>query len=539
MKTIKHYISIIFCGMLVCCIACSDLNEEVFSDITEASYVYEAGDATKVVGAAYANLRGYLGWNTFYAQQICTDETVQPAFVGGWDDGGTYRRMHLHYWNTEQAHVNDLWSMCYSGIILANRAISLLQGADFPFAANEDKTVMIAESRALRAFYYWQVMDNFGDAPLVTEPGIELPGKATRQQIYDFVVTELTECMGNLSEDKNAANYGRFNKWAAKALLANVYLNAEVYTGTAQWASCIAQCNDILAAGKYALDVNYRDPFKANNENSLENIFVIPADHIYGAGFIYYRISLHVSSQATFQTREAPWGSGSYRAVPQFIDTYDADDQRLTDTWLSGQQFGANGEVLYCTYELAGQPLVYVNRLTDGIKVGEADGFRFYKYEIPLGWAFESLDNDLVVFRLAQVYMMKAESLLRSGDADQAAQIVTTIRQRVFSNTVPAKATVTGTELQQPSKYVYGTVANYVFTPQGKSFPEKFGRFYDELGWEFAGEMVRRRDMIRFGHFTKAEWLSHVPNGDYRSVFPIPQIVIDTNPKLEQNPNYQ
>jgi len=83
------------------------------------------------------------------------------------------------------------------------------------------------------------------------------------------------------------------------------------------------------------------------------------------------------------------------------------------------------------------------------------------------------------------------------------------------------------------------TVENYVLTPQGKSFPEQFGRFYDELGWEFAGEMTCRRDMIRFGHYTKAEWLSHKPNGDFRSVFPYPQVTVDSNPNLDQNPNYK
>ena len=175
MNTIKKHINILLLG---CCslnfISCTDLTEEIFSDITEDSYKYEAGDATKVVGAAYTNLQdwGYCGSGQapMLSQEICTDAAVFPANGSGWDDGGVFRRMHQHSWNSEQLQVNRLWEVCYSGIILANRAISIINQDDFPFAANENKAAMIAESRALRAFYYWYIMDNFGDAPLVTEP---------------------------------------------------------------------------------------------------------------------------------------------------------------------------------------------------------------------------------------------------------------------------------------------------------------------------------------------------------------------------------
>ena len=117
------------------------------------------------------------------------------------------------------------------GIILANRAISIINQDDFPFAANENKAAMIAESRALRAFYYWYIMDNFGDAPLVTEPTSELPDKNIPEGSLWFIVKELKESFSDLPTEKNESNYGRFTLWGAKALLANVYLNAEVYTG--------------------------------------------------------------------------------------------------------------------------------------------------------------------------------------------------------------------------------------------------------------------------------------------------------------------
>lgn len=537
MKNTGKYISCIFCCLALLHVSsCTDLDEEVYSDITEDTYNYEPGDATKIVGSSYANLRSFYGFYTYYTQEITTDELVQPANSAGWDDGGVFRRMHLHTWNSEQDHVGQYWEICYQGILLANRAIQQITDESFPIAADENRNSLIAEARALRAYYYWYVIDNFGDAPFVTEPGSELPDKTPKKEIYDFIVKELQECMNDLPANREVSNYGRFNKWGAKALLANIYLNAEVYTGTAQWEACAAQCDDILNSGMYELDKNYLDPFKVNNENALENIFVVPFDNIYAQGFEIYKASLHAANQATYKLQDSPWGPGSVKAPPQFINTYDPDDERLEEMWLKGEQYAMDGTPLVGSYDMLGKPLVFVNSMPDGVFTGEADGYRSVKYEIEIeGKTF--MNNDFVVFRLSQVYMMKAECQLRTGNADAAAEIVTLIRQRAFKKN-PDKAKVTGAELQQQSSYVYGTVSDYVLTPQAGTYPEKFGRFYDELGWEFVGETFRRRDMIRFGHYTKVQWLSHKPNGDYRTLFPIPQRVVDANPKLDQNPAY-
>lgn len=541
MNTITKHIGILLLGCLSFnFVSCTDLTEEVFSDITEDSYKYEAGDATKVVGAAYANLHAWgdcgSGKAPMLSQEICTDEGIFPANGSGWDDGGVFRRMHQHNWNSEQLQVTRLWEVCYSGIILANRAIQIINQDNFPFAANENKASLIAESRALRAFYYWYVMDNFGDAPLVTVPTDELPELTSRKDIYTFIVKELQESFKDLPSEKTEDNYGRMTLWGAKALLANVYLNAEVYTGENQWAACAKVCDEIIGSGKYSLDPNYKDPFRAKNENSLENIFVIPFDEIYATGFNYHLAALHGANQKTYNLVGSPWGAGAYKGVPQFIDTYDPDDERLAATWLGGPQYASDGTPLTGAYDQMGKPLVFVNQMPDGIFTGEAEGLRWTKYEIQMG-ARSELNNDLVLFRLTQVYLMKAECLLRTAKADQAASIVTMIRQRAFRSH-PEKAAVTGAQLQEQSSYKYGNVENYVLTPQAKSYPEQFGRFYDELGWELAGESYRRRDMIRFGHFTKAAWLSHKPNGDYKTVFPLPQKVVDANPKIQQNPNY-
>jgi hypothetical protein len=251
---------------------------------------------------------------------------------------------------------------------------------------------------------------------------------------------------------------------------------------------------------------------------------------------VLHNISLHNASKSTYNLESSPWGAGGFCAIPQFIDTYDPDDKRLKYTWIMGPQYEADGITpILCTYEKKGEPLVYTKELPDGIYQGENEGYRIGKWEIRMG-ARSNLSNDFPIFRFAQVLLMKAECLLRTGGNTQAAEIVTQVRMRAFND--PSKAKVTGSQLEENSSYQYGYVENYEIVDPGDQAPIQLGRFLDELGWEFACETYRRRDLIRFDVFTNKSWLSHKPNGDYRTVFPIIQGAIDANPNLEQNPNY-
>ena len=150
--------------------------------------------------------------------------------------------------------------------------------------------------------------------------------------------------------------------------------------------------------------------------------------------------------------------------------------------------------------------------------------------------SYSSSNTGIPVFRYAEIMMMKAECLLRTGKSG-AGTLVTQVRQRAFKDN-PELATVTDSQLAGNTCYQYGYVEDYKIVDRGNTDPIQFGRMYDELGWEFAWEMHRRRDAIRFGIYTTKSWLSHKPEGDYRSVFPIPETVLTSNPNLEQNPNY-
>lgn len=520
----------------------NNLNENVFSSVTEENYSYEDASYETLIGAVYTPLRTIIGNTAGYhmSQETTADAIVMPGnLAGGWVDGGIYQRMHLHEWNSEQAHVSNMWSNFYQGVIHTNRVIKQIEDDLVNVPSSVGKDAVLAEMRAMRAFYYWQILDNFGDAPLVTSPDVdaELPSKSTRKELYNFVIDEITQVMSDLSESSGQNMYGRMNKWAAKSLLANVYLNAEVYIGEAQWDKVIQQTDDIISSTEYSLDDTYSDVFADQNQGSPEIIFAIPYDENQGAGFNLHRWAWHTVLGQKFQTEASPWGTGSARGVPQFNATYDTLDSRLDETWIRGPQYGPDGDPLTGLFDKQGEQIDFQNKLRNGYQVSEDDGWRVGKFEVPAG-AQAQLNNDFPIFRYAEVLMMKAEALLRTNRAGEAAGIVTQVRQRAYKDN-PSEATVTGAELQEDSKVDYGYVEDYEIVDEGNTEDIQYGRFLDELGWEFSWEAHRRRDLIRFDVFTKKSWLSHQPNGEHRTVFPIPQEVLDTNPNIEQNPDYR
>jgi hypothetical protein len=320
MSTKKTFIAILLLATVFT--ACkNDLKEVVYSDVTSSTYKYDNVNAA--IGIVYARMRDLFGHGTYYMlQETTSDAIVMPANPSGWDDGGIYKHMHLHTYNSEDPQINSMFNTLYSGVINATRIIEQLEAGTIPPGGGNTKERLIGEMKAARAFYYWLICDNFGNAPLVTSSSKELPSTSSRKDIYNFVVSELTAAIPNLSEVQDKTMYGRFNKWAAKALLANVYLNAEVYSGEAKWADCLTQCNDII--GKYSLENNYSDIFKTNNESSPEIIFAVPFDETLAGGFFVEMFSWHGALKGKKKyagyTLGVRLGNGR---ISQFIDTYD------------------------------------------------------------------------------------------------------------------------------------------------------------------------------------------------------------------------
>ena len=533
----KKNIHILWMALTVGVSGCNDLDEVVYSGVTEQTYSYSVNDFIPNIAGAYEPLHGDFVGGYWQTQELTGCCVVTPPNSTGWDDGGIYKRLHFHNWNSELGQISSLWNNYFKGVILCNGAIERLEKDIIPSPSPEKKQQGISELRTLRAYYYWILMDNFGDIPLVTTMSQDLPGKTARAQVYDFIVKELGEAIPDLAEEQDASTYGKLNKWAGKAILANVYLNAEVYTGTPRWEECITQCNDIITENKCDLSPDYKDSFRASGvEGSKEVMFTIVYDYSRGiTGNYLFMNSWHSELQKKYLLNAAPNMAGGPKGITQFINTYQAGDTRLEDSWLMGQQFDAEGNPLYGVYDMAGEPLVFTKELPDGNFTSEMAGYRMNKYEVAAGSEW-SCDTDIPLIRYSEVLLMKAECLLRTGKPGAGA-LVTQVRQRNFKS-IPDKATVTDEQLKENSAYQWGYVEDYNVAEPGDQTPVQFGRMFDELCWEFAWEGHTRRDMIRFGLFTKKSWLSHKPMGDYRKVFPIPESTLIANPELTQNPDY-
>ncbi|MBN2175658.1 MAG: RagB/SusD family nutrient uptake outer membrane protein [Bacteroidales bacterium] len=532
----------VFAFLVIMGVSCTELKDESWNTIIASQFSATDQDLAALAGSAYVNWRAVLmQWNGLYrANEVSGDQMLTPARPNGWVDGGVYRRIHEHKWTTDDDIVVNTWNRTYAGITNCNRVIYQVESGTIPVPEN-DKIALIAEMKLLRASYYWVLCDFFGNVPIVDQfdvPEGYLPEQNTRKQVYDFIVSEIIENIPLVSAENNQKTYGKFNQWAGYALLAKMYLNAEVYTGTAEWLKCIQACDAIINSDAgYELDANQRDVFITNNENAKEIIFALPFESKYVTewnAFDIHMQTLQPENQATYNLQFSPWGGVC--AVPQYISTFDTDDARYKDNYIKGQQYTATGDVIYATLgAYKGEPLAYINEVPGVDYSEEVHGFRLGKFEIEMG-ATNRLSNDFPLFRYADILMMKAECLLRLGDEDAAAELVTTVRERNFK-LIPEKAEVTGAELLAGSSYDYGLRNHISSTDEGGSDIE-YGRFLDELGWEFCQEGRRRTDMIRFGVFTKKSWLSHSPNGDYRVLFPIPIGEIQKNSNLAQNPGY-
>jgi len=517
--------------------SCTNLDEKIYHEITAEKTTLTAEDLSNILAPSYTSLRAvYWGWDGLAdLYEESSDCVVVPGRYGDW--GSYYITMHQHTWNPGgPAHIWTNWDGCYTGINSINRALYQLD----QLTGITDKEKFVNELRALRAYYYYLLFDNFRNIPIVTKfdlPKGFLPTQNTPRETFDFIVKELKETLPSLSAENNKASYGHFTKWAAKMTLAKLYLNNEVYFGVPMWKEAQAEVDEVIASGLFKLAGNYKDPFMYDNENSVEEIFSIPFDHTYTKDIGCYHPfkALYPASQATFNMSAQPWnGSG---AIPQFIDTYDPDDSRLKETWLGGLQVTSSGAPLILDSGPGkGKQLEYVNYMSEVNSCLYNEGYRLAKYEIKSGEDGQT-GNDVPLYRYTDALMIKAECLLRQGKADEAAAIVTQIRQRAFKN-APAKATVTGAKLAGGSVYKYGAYSYGKITNMEGGADIKFGGFLDELGWEFVGEHHRKQDLIRFDVYTKKSWFCKTKKDDRMKIFPIPEDFMNKNPNLKQNPGY-
>jgi hypothetical protein len=510
--------------------SCTDLEEEVFSDLTPQNFPASRSDVVAAFASAYTNLYGLLNHNSYMSlNQVAADDLCIPHRTADWLDGGQWLRIHRHQTTPQEQAVNNGWNWLYRGALQCNSIIQLL-GTDqtASLLSAEEIAQFTGEMRALRALFYFWLMDAYGNVPLITgdeETVDPQPANTPRAQIYDFIVSELESASAALPKAKGVETYARFNYYAAQALLAKVKLNAEVYTGTADWAGAAAAADEVINSSLYSLTDDYFENFGPDNDNGFastsENILVIPYDEILAPGFNLVQMTLHYQSQATFNLQEQPWNG--YCTIADFYNSYEDGDarkgeygnQQVPGNFLAGPQYAADGvtRLLDGTGDdPAGSdedsdPLLVnfkpeLNELEPG--AWRDAGARVFKFTYENG-AAQSLNNDFPILRYSDVLLTKAEALWRQNPADGTALIlVNQVRERAG---VDAFAELNADNLLA------------------------------ERGREMFYENWRRNDMIRFGVFDDAWW--EKPASDpTKAVFPIPQDQLNANKNLQQNPGY-
>lgn len=550
MKTIKIFRNIAL-GTLACTmtVACTDLDENPKSIITTEKHEFTDNELNATIAAVYTDLQSvYWGWfGMMDIMEMSADVWGVPSRIGiGWGD--LYVSFHKHTFNSELGFFEQNWLSNYAGVKACNQAL-----ADERVSSDPTRESQI---RAHRALYYYHLFDLYRNIPLDTtfvhEDGW-LPEQAQPEVTYNYIMKELDAVMDILPTD---VEMGKFNQYAAHMLKAKMYLNHNAWfqddSDDSYYKKCIDELNQVIA-GPFSLAPNYSDNFVEDISNSPEIIFGIPLENKYAGGNYMANLWMHTAGRVTWNFEG--WATGGGIVFPQFLETYDEDDQRYTDCWISGPQYDSKGEPIY----VQGEQLNYTRELhsIDNPGCYPFESERLVKYEI-LSGDFGTNYDDVPYFRLADAYLMKAECLLRlggyNGETEQdAADLVTKVRERDFKSN-PSKATVTVAQLKGGSKYAYGHRENqgkqgeadkWIITEEGGDDIE-LGGLLDELAWEFVAEAHRRDDLVRFkingtnmNVYNGKSWFCKdaVDNRD-NDIFPIPQVALDGNPKLKQNPGY-
>lgn len=517
--------------------SCTNLDEELFSELTEANFPQTEEEFVSALGAAYTSLYQLCNHNSMNSlQEISSDEAMIPQRGADWFDGGQWLRVHRHEMNANEESVNGGWNFCYNGISNCNRLIELFEGlVEEGKVSADDANTFIGELKTLRALYYYWLLDIYGNVPIVTgfADAEAQPATRPRAEVYAFVESELAENVPTLTKEKNGQTYARINYWTGKALQAKLYLNAEVFSGTAKWTEAQAAADEIINSGLYSLEANYFDNFSTDNSGSGENIFVIPYDQVFATGFNLPQMTLHYSSQFTFDLQQQPWNG--YCSLQEFYNSYDADDLRRDGppgrgygNFITGQQFLAGGGTEITDPSVEGwvqdtatgewsprvpQPAVFDPDGPGVVFTPEINqhfpnalrqaGARIGKYEFAIG-ATPELDNDYPIFRYADILLLKAETLMRSGNSGDALALVNQVRGRSGAADLAA---LTMDDLLA------------------------------ERGREMFFEGARRQDLIRFGKFGE-EWDFKPTSDATKELMPIPANQLNANPNLSQNPGY-
>lgn len=505
---------------------CTKLNEKVYSSETAETFFKNADQVVSAWLQPYAFMQTHIYQTHFALQEFTTDEAVAPTRGGYVDQLGAWERFHQHTWTAQEAWVENEWTAMFQAIGYANYFIDQIQNRDISGFTNlpVSKEQMIAEAKMVRALHYYWALSDFGAIPIVEHIGEPSPPTQSKADVFAFIEKEIKDNLPLLSEKGDPNWYGHFTKTAAHTLLAKLYLNAKVFTGTDRSDDCITECDAVINSGKYSLDQSWNSPFLVDNTNSNENILVVPFDAVQAPQFNAIQQQMHwdLSGKYNLNFADGCW----YKTVTDgtFYNKFHSDDLRINQ-WLVGPQtFVDEDGNEQPVINGDGDPLVLNPNIEElsNPNGGFYDGAINIKYEIEVG-GLNNMNNDLVVFRLADVMFMKAESLMRKNGgaaSPDAVNLVNEVRARSFDASDPKAAYIA------------------ITPPSGSQKVQlTLDELLDERAREFCYEMTRREDLIRFGKFNDAWWAKDATDAHYE-VFPIPSNILTANPALKQNSGY-
>lgn len=490
--------------------ACTELGETPVSAITPENFYRNEQEVLGGLASVYASLRGSL-WGYYNLSEISSDEFIVPTRGSDWFDNGRWLQIHRQLWEANSSatgeDINGAWNDAFTGVARANVLLGAMQNIS---VTNQE--IIDAEIRTLRAFYYYMLMDLFGGVPIATNTDIIARERNTRAEVFAFIEQELLEVRNVLPESWPDASNGRMTKWAATAILASLYLNAEVFTGTvdagglqrgtARWQDAADMADEILNSGDYSLAANWHANFRHDNHLSPENIMVVKYIAEEGLGFEMIYRGLHYT-----QATPSPWNG--FATIAETYYAFDRDDLR-DEIFLVGQQY--NVETGAPVNDRTGAPLFFTPEINDATAATEGEGVRIYKFPADPNASGQWHGNDYPYFRLGEIYLIKAEALNELGRTDEAITLVnTTIRARVFTPPKPL--------------------------PLGMSQAAFRDAILDERLFELTAEAKRRQDLIRHNKYL-LPWSHKAQREAHRVLMPIPPSQMNANPLLVQNAGY-
>lgn len=564
---------------------CFNLDEHAYSEVVQKDFEPTDQDVVALLALSYSEFGAFMDWyGMFDCQEEAADVIITPTRPNGWDDGGVYKRMHWHKWNSEDpGSPSSLYYYAFAGINSANKVLDQLKDGSLP--AGDLTAAAIDELKALRAVWYAILLDSHGNVPIVTSfATTETPMQSSRARVYDFVTKQLEEVIANGLVTEEKSDYSRLNMWGVKMALMRVYLNAEVYVGTPAYDKALALAEDVIDHSPYRLSNDYSDNFKWDvDQSNPEIIFGIPYDetyetgeHVFSMGMKFYPPS---QGRDHFGYANSTWGGNC--GNPQFIKAYDPTDKRLSKTWLHGPQMKndpTNSKTSYTADDVKNNQIAwYCLNYLPSISGENSDGSKSFthidfgcrqvKYQVnPAVPYMNHWGNDVSWFRLAEAYYTAAECILRGASSSKhnAVDLVNAVRSRSIATPITEAELRSTKSAVQYGLCTYGDLnaadiskygifhnwdddnraaeleASQIAVPSGRdNDPIVLAGMYDEWGFEFALEGLRRQQMIRFGTFSTRNWFNHEADGDNtKALFPIAKSDQLDNENIGQNPGY-